>query len=113
MIALALAWKIALFNIMHITVNCRSKEVRRIAVLPHELRGLRETQIYKIMENENLPVAIGACANTDGGYIEPLRNILRDFTRHTLKHNRGDAGLLQRKSILQKRVSRCYRFALH
>src|ERR1700722_5330661 len=63
-----------------------------IDVLPSELRFVAHGEAHEIVENENLPVAIGTRANANGWDAELLGDASGKFARHGFQHHRKCAG---------------------
>ncbi len=94
----ALLWQVVAFrvrrkcplrHIVAIAFNGGAKERSRVAVLAHELGRLGEAQVDEVVEDENLSVAVGSGADTDGRDGELGGDALGDLARHAFEHDRG------------------------
>ena len=56
-----------MLHVLAVALDGGAEERGSVAVAAHKLGCRREGQIHQIVEDENLSVAIGACADTDGG----------------------------------------------
>src|SRR5579871_3000403 len=70
-----------------------------IAIATHELCRRREGQVHKIVEYKNLPVAIGAGANANGGYRKVASHRCRHFAWNAFKHECACSSVLERGRI--------------
>src|SRR5580704_15876741 len=84
-----------------------------IDVLPSELWFVAHGEAHEIVEDENLPIAIGTRADADCRNVEFLSDASGKFARHGFQHHRKCAGGLDGSRVALELARSVSGFALN
>src|SRR5579872_459662 len=84
-----------------------------IAITADKLRRMPEGEIQNVVNDQNLAIALGAGADSDGRRLDLRSNQGGDFAGNPLEVEAGDAGAIERNGITHELIDGFKRFALH
>ena len=83
---------------------CLTRAAITAAVVLGETRPTTTGHTQHIVQNQNLTIAIDACANADRGNLHALSNLLGQCRGNALQHNGESAGAFGRFGVFDQRL---------
>ncbi len=102
MVALSIVREGACFHVTPVAFNGRAEERSRIAILANEFRGRGEAEVDEVVEDEDLAIAVGSGANSDGGDADFSGDAGRDLPGYALEDQQNGSGGFERVRVVEK-----------
>src|SRR5467141_2998738 len=113
MIGLSIGWKRPPAHIFAIFLRGLRDDFPDVGILARKFRRLSKRKAQKIVNDENLPIAVRAGADADRRDAQFARNLRRQLARHRLQNNRKSPRRFHRARISNQLPGSIRCFSLH